>query len=162
MRCGRNNFAALSCENRCLRGRRVFYRMRTKGSCAGTSPNPLPDIRTILRARPPTFFFIAARTNDRRFCTSLAGNLQCSRVSAVRTDAVRLRRLQMLINRDALIEHKAFSFKGPFRALLQIRENAAFELKNILIALFLHRDDGLLAADTASAVEKDLFVLRNV
>ena len=83
----------------------------------------------------------------------------CTRIAAVGTHSIDLRWLEVLVDRDALVEHKALSFKCFFGELLQVCEDTALQLKNILVPFLLHGNQRFFAANASGAVHHHFLVL---
>jgi hypothetical protein len=67
----------------------------------------------------------------------------------------------MLIDRNAVIEHKTLALEALLRELFEIREDTAFKLIDVFVPLRFHRDDRLLAPDATGAVHQYFFVFGN-
>ena len=63
--------------------------------------------------------------------------------------------LKILVQSDALIEDETISIPVRTAGLLEISQNSAIQLVDILPALILHHDAGLLTADSTGAEHDD-------
>lgn len=92
-------------------------------------------IRAILRARLHRVFFRQTRHADLRGrIATNAFDFLIGRLSAVRAKRVLDRRLKLLVDGHAVIEHKTFAFEVLLRLLLEVVQDAAVELVDVFEA----------------------------
>ena len=72
------------------------------------------------------------------------------------------RLFQVRIDADALVEYEALAIVVRVTAVLEVFEDAAVELKNLLEPLALHERPGLLATDAAGTEHDDGLLLQFV
>lgn len=95
---------------------------------------------------------------DFLFCSTCTDDRDVARVAAVWAEAVELRRAKIPIDRDAMVEDEALAVECAVRETCEVREDAAFQLVYIVVALRFHRDQRLLTADASCAVQQDFLV----
>ena len=115
----------------------------------------MQSVLTILRAR----FFLAWRTHLSIFATECACDLPVPWVTAVRAERETLGCMEILIQCDALIEHEALALELLARALFQVLQDAAIELKHIGIPQLAHGDLCLFTPNASGAVHQHFLVL---
>lgn len=102
---------------------------------------------------------LTAITDDSVFEAVWAFGWDGCRVAAVWAASPALGGFEVWRYRDAVIEDKALSFKdAAIGELLKVLQNPAFKLPHIAVATLLHRENGLLAPNTARAVHQDFCV----
>ena len=99
-------------------------------------------------------------TNNAGGLTAEAIDGNIARVAAVGTEFVVCGRLECLRDRHAMIEHETFPRELAVRELLQVGEDPALQLIDVVVPLLLHRQQRLFAAAAAGAVHEDFFVFR--